>query len=200
MNEPPPPDDQLNANRCLAVVLAGGRSSRMGIDKATLLHRSGVSFLAHALERAKQVVPHVAISGRATTDDPAIACIADLEPAKGPAMAVYSSVEFAANRGLDAILVTPVDMPDLTVDDLRRLLAIATIHGPTCVTFDNGHPHPMVAVYPVALRSELRWVAESPPRSLRQWLERRAFHTLQLPSRAMNNINTPEHYSQANPP
>lgn len=175
----------------LGVVLAGGKSTRMGSDKAMLVNSSGTTFLDHAVERLRKVSNHVAVSGRAIerTD---VASIPDLTASMGPAVAVYSAVLFAERCGHDLILVTPVDMPNLTADHLSGLIDAIDLHQPTCATFDETMPHPLVAIYPVSLKSELEQVVTSPRRSLRVWLSTRSFIAVSLPSLALRNVNTPD--------
>ena len=49
--------------RLLGVVLCGGRSSRMGQDKAMLPHPSGGTFATHAADRLAKICDQVCISG-----------------------------------------------------------------------------------------------------------------------------------------
>ncbi len=101
-----------------ALILAGGRSRRMGRDKATLVWR-GRTLLERAqdLARAAGADP-VLVSGR---DDG----LADPLPDLGPAGGVLALAEHW-NRHLRTLpvrwLLLPVDMPALTTDDLAPLL------------------------------------------------------------------------------
>jgi len=178
--------------RILGVVLAGGRSSRMGSDKAMLPHASGLTFLNYAIERLSSLVPKVVVSGRLL--DPqtqTIECIPDQTPGLGPGIAVWSAVLFAKQQGFDSILVTPVDMPDLESQHLQRLIDASLPGVPTCATFDGSLPHPLVAIYSVSLEHELQCVAESTRRSLRAWLASRAHTLVQLPESAKRDLNSP---------
>lgn len=166
----------------------------MGSDKAMLMLPRGVTFLDHAIERLQEVTSQVAASGR-PIERKGVTFIPDLEASLGPAMAVYSAVVCAERYGRNLVLVTPVDMPDLTAEHLRQLIDAADTHQPTCATFDEGVPHPLVAIYPVSLKSELEQVIASPRRSLRAWLTTRSFTAVSLPSVALRNINTPDQLS-----
>ena len=107
------------------VVLAGGRSSRMGRNKALL--QVGEETL---LERARNLLKsagaeRVLISGQV----PGQACIPDLLPFSGPPGGLYSTLYFIREEyGLDGtpLLLIPVDMPLLEVPVLSRLLASLT--------------------------------------------------------------------------
>ncbi|MFZ9585671.1 MAG: molybdenum cofactor guanylyltransferase [Pseudohongiellaceae bacterium] len=105
----------------LGVVLAGGRSSRMGRDKAELPWQ-GQTLLDHTLALLARLQPVcLRVSGRAHALG-----IADLHPLSGPPGAVLSVLEWLHARGeLDgrALLLLPVDMPLLQEATLQRLLA-----------------------------------------------------------------------------
>jgi len=185
--------------RILGVVLAGGRSSRMGSDKAMLPHASGLTFMNYAIARLSSIVPIVVVSGR-LLDPPSqsVECIPDQTPGLGPAVAVWSAVLFAKQQGFDSILITPVDMPDLESQHLRRLMDAAIPGVPTCATFDGNLPHPLIAIYSVSLEKELQSIAESTRRSLRAWLASRAHTLVQLPESAKRDLNSPADLDQHN--
>lgn len=196
----------------LGVVLAGGNSSRMGQDKATLKLASGETFLDRAIANLAQLCQSVAVSGRAV-DRADLFSIADLKPQLGPAMAVWSAVKFAQERGFEAVLVVPVDMPLIDVVSLRRLVetrAANSTNGlpniwtegeevPVCATSADGGQHPLLGVYPVRLEPELRCLAESERRSLLGWLQSRTHRTVELPEAAMRDFNTPADLGPSQP-
>lgn len=116
--------DAMVEPRVLGVILAGGRSSRMGADKA-LLQLAGVSLLdrTRALLLAAGV-DAVVVSGRPQLPGG----IPDLHPHAGPPAAVLATLQWLQQHGgLDgtALLFLPVDMPLLQVDTLSSLLAAA---------------------------------------------------------------------------
>jgi molybdopterin-guanine dinucleotide biosynthesis protein A len=105
-----------------AAVLAGGRSSRMGQDKA-LLQWQGQSWLDRAITLLQDSGADVVyVSGRR---DHALG-VEDLFPHHGPPGAILSLLAWLDQRGqLDGepLLVIPVDMPLLRQSTLQRLLA-----------------------------------------------------------------------------
>lgn len=92
----------------IGVVLAGGRSSRMGQDKALLPWR-GRPLVAHmqALLRDAGALD-VVISG----DRPGYAGIADAQPDLGPLGGLASVIDHVADA--TTLVVVPVDMPLLS--------------------------------------------------------------------------------------
>lgn len=220
MNEPLATSPELAAARgeLLGVVLAGGRSSRMGSDKARLIlpgesraaqgsveptRAAGVSpgttFLEQAVNRLRPVVGRVAVSGR-SQDDLAgwggclerVLAIEDTRPGEGPAGGVWESLRLAETLAMSAVLVTPVDMPDLGTAELWQLVG-AWSHGGgiVCGAFAAGRPEPLVAIYPVAELDAVERLLRSTHRSLSRYLGERAPVLVPLSVAAGRNVNTP---------
>lgn len=98
------------------VVLAGGRSSRMGRDKAQLPWR-GQTLLAHACATLQAAGAHrVVVSG----DYPGFDCVCDEAQGLGPLGGVASVVAAVPDGTL---VLLPVDMPLLSPALLRDLAA-----------------------------------------------------------------------------
>ncbi len=105
-----------NAKQILGVVLAGGRSSRMGTDKSALPWQ-GRRLLDHMCSLLLESgVDKVVVSG----DVAGYECRMDVQPGSGPGRALSSLLadlpEYAR------VLVVPVDMPLLSTALLRTLL------------------------------------------------------------------------------
>jgi molybdopterin-guanine dinucleotide biosynthesis protein A len=170
-----------------AVLLAGGRSSRMGTDKALLPWGTG-TLLAHMhavllAAGAEQVV----VSG----DRPDVGGVADAQPDTGPMGALAQLVPHLQDG---AWLVVPVDMPLLSVELMHALLS--TDADCACV---EDHPLPMA----LRLQAEARAVmgavgaATGRERSLRALQQR--LQAVQLPASpwqdVLRNCNTPEDWA-----
>lgn len=181
----------------LGIVLAGGKSTRMGVDKATLSHPSGIegaprSYLDHAVARLKPLVRQVAVSGRPWTGSADVTGLLDEQPDLGPAMGVVTALRHAAAQRLAGVLVTPVDMPDIKSDHLRRLVeAWSQTGGVVCASFDRQRCEPLLAVYPQAALAELQQVVASPQRSLSRWVNRGQAVRIDLPAAVGRNVNRP---------
>jgi molybdopterin-guanine dinucleotide biosynthesis protein A len=110
---------QLNSN-CLGLVLAGGKSSRMGREKALLskpldgksagLEQTMLEFSTQLLRSAG--IEDIMISGAN------IGGVADLYPQGGPLSGIYTAIKTYRPQ---AILALPVDMPFLTPAQLKSL-------------------------------------------------------------------------------
>ncbi|HYR88375.1 MAG TPA: molybdenum cofactor guanylyltransferase [Terriglobia bacterium] len=91
-------------------ILAGGKSSRMGRDKA-LLDWHGQTLLDHMVNLLSAATDHVRVVGRGS--------LPDLPPSdRGPLSGVITALDASAT---DANLVVAVDLPLLTGDFLKYL-------------------------------------------------------------------------------
>lgn len=104
----------------LGVVLAGGRSSRMGVDKALLPFRNR-TLLQHQYEKVVSVLgnKNVVVSG----DYPQYQHVVDQDYGIGPLGGIVSVIR--EYRAAENFLFLPVDMPNLSEKTLFRLIQVA---------------------------------------------------------------------------
>ena len=183
----------------LGIVLAGGRSARMGRDKAQLPWR-GQTLLEHTLALLARLQPDgLRVSGRAHALG-----ITDLHPLSGPPGAVLSVLEWLHARGeLDgrALLLLPVDMPLLQEATLRQLLAAVQPGRAACF---RQQVFPCVLPASPALLDHLRalFADGSTPggeRSLRALLRFCAVLDVDeagVDTTEFSNVNTPEEWQR----
>jgi molybdopterin-guanine dinucleotide biosynthesis protein A len=125
-------------------VLAGGRSTRMGQDKA-LLHFEGRPLVEHAVNLLREagLVAHVVGSRPDLATYAPV--VTDLHPDCGPLGGMEAAL---ASSTSEWNAVVPVDVPLLPAVFLRYLLERAEVTGAlaTIPTF-GGRAHPLCAVY-----------------------------------------------------
>lgn len=115
-----------------AVILAGGKSSRMGSDKA-LLTISGKRLLDVVAGVIRQSgITSVFVSGAYGGYD----CISDETPHKGPVGGICSAIQRLAGK-YDSLLFIPVDMPCISKD---LITGLAEQTGEACCY--GGNPLP----------------------------------------------------------
>lgn len=104
-----------------AFVLAGGKSSRMGCDKA-LLEFAGRPLLRHAIELASSVAPDVRIVGDPSKYAAFGPAISDIYSGRGPLGGIHAALA-DSTKGLNLVLAT--DLPFVQPGFLRYLIAKA---------------------------------------------------------------------------
>ncbi len=137
-----------------AYVLAGGRSSRMGRDKA-MLPFGGTTLLAHAVTTARTVAHEVVLLGDRPDLQGADHAIPDLHPGCGPVGGMETALRDLAGRPGDSpkaewACFLPVDMPFLPAGLyaalMRRWLDQATFGIRVAYPTVDGVPQPLISL------------------------------------------------------
>jgi molybdopterin-guanine dinucleotide biosynthesis protein A len=134
-----------------AVILAGGKSSRMGRDKA-FLEVGGQTLLARQIETVRAAgATEVFISGRAEKEYSAFAgrVITDRFPDAGPLAGIEAALATVTNP---LLLVLAVDLPEITREFLLRLRAGCSAHV-GIIPRVGKNIEPLVAFYPKSSRA-----------------------------------------------
>jgi molybdopterin-guanine dinucleotide biosynthesis protein A len=108
----------------ISIVLAGGRSARLGGDKSSL-HLGGGSLLQRIISRLAPLSSEVFVvlaQGSEETSPPGARTVTDIYPNKGPLGGIYSGLMSA--RDFHSIVVA-CDMPFLNTDLLRYMSELA---------------------------------------------------------------------------
>jgi molybdopterin-guanine dinucleotide biosynthesis protein A len=141
---------------CAGVVLAGGRSSRMGVPKAALewhgstLLRRTVGILARATGGPVVVVR---ASGQDLPELPeSTVVVDDPRDGKGPVQGIAAGLAALDGRA-DAAFISATDMPFLHPAFIRRVLRALEEREETDVALPvaRGYPQPLAAAYRVRL-------------------------------------------------
>lgn len=167
-------------SRLLGAVLAGGRSSRFGSDKAEALWR-GKPLIQHAIDALQPMVDDLVLCGRAYDD---VGAIADRPGAGlGPLGGLNAALHHAEAHGFAAVLCVGCDTPLLPVALLERLRA------------SGGASYvgrlPVIGHWPATLAGALDiFLAEQRKHSIRAWADRAGAEAIDWPGLA--NINEPK--------
>ena len=142
-----------------AVVLAGGRSRRMGTDKAGLRWGDG-TLLEHVVDvLADAVSGSVVIVGTAGTprtvagarvDAARVVAVTDDEPGRGPLQGLATGLRAAAARGAAVAFVCSVDLPLIHPAYVAAVLA-ALGDAEVALPVVHGHRQPLAAAYRTVL-------------------------------------------------
>lgn len=167
------------SGRVLGAVLAGGRSSRFGSDKAAAL-LDGRALIDHVAARLGPQVDALVVIGR---PHPAHRSLPD-RPASGlgPLGGLCAALRYALDEGYEAVATAGCDLPLLPCDSVGRLAG----EGPAVLA-----DCPVVGWWPAALAPSLdAHLAEGGSRAVRRWADRVGAREVRL-SEPLANVNTP---------
>ncbi len=180
------------------IVLAGGKSERMGRDKA-LLTRGGVTLLEHTLQTVSEISREIIVVADRADRYPLATGrgVADRFPGAGPLGGVITGLELL---GEGAHLAVACDMPSLQLPVLRYLLSLTDDATDCVVPLVGGRLEPLCAVYRSSALTPLRDCFEEGERALHRALRRlrlrsvdeAALRALDPGLRCFRNLNTPE--------
>lgn len=185
-----------NTEEFSAIVLAGGKSSRMGRDKADLPFL-GTSLLEYQISLLKHLgLDDIMVSGK-DCSLPGVRCIPDLCPERGPLAGIASCMREARH---ESCLVMAVDTPLVREDTLRALLK-AYAEGSEKITLleCQGHWEPLLAVYCSDLYPLAEKILETGRGSMRELIQSVPHRFLEYREdpELLMNCNTPEAYQRA---
>ncbi len=191
------------------LILAGGKSSRMGSDKG-LLTIGGQTILEHIAYRLRPQVSELTLN--APTDFPSflgLRCVADrIDGQIGPLAGVLSGLRDIEARGLSAthLLTVPSDSPFVPHDLVSRLASAADDAEAIVITASDGRNHPVFGLWPVSIADDLeRWLSDPENRRIKAFFERHPVATVEFPMietpngllDPFFNINTPDDLDEA---
>ena len=127
-----------------AFILAGGKSTRMGADKAFVI-LDGQTLLARALNVARSLTPTVRIVGDAQKFSPFAPTVEDIFPNCGPLAGIHAALHSSQT---DLNLILAVDVPFASPALLHYLIQRAsnTVATITVVQAGAGY-QPLCAIY-----------------------------------------------------
>ena len=141
-------DDTVGYDRRMssiaAFILSGGKSTRMGADKA-FLEIASKPLIVRAIELTRAVTDQVRIVGAPQKFSAYAPIVEDVFPDCGPLGGIHAAL---TTTDADLNLVLAVDLPFVTADLLRLLLAEAQDSGATVtVPHAAGRLQPLCSVY-----------------------------------------------------
>lgn len=178
----------------------------MGQDKAALVWQ-GRTLLTRIAQTARDVAPHVLVAGRPAPTNwavPDTTFLPDARPGEGPLRGLEAALLAAAPA---AVLLVACDMPLLSADALRWLLALntASLSRPAdpavqdtasggLAVQNQGRWEPLFSVYRAACLPAVQARLARGQRSLHRLIESSAFALAEAPPwvcAQLVNVNTP---------
>jgi len=191
----------VSTSAATGFVMAGGRSLRMGRDKA-LLPWAGATLIDHAVARLREACPDVRIlSGpQARYADRGVPAEPDVMVDAGPLGGLYTGL-LHLHAGDAVALFLAVDLPLVPVELLRRLAVLAAGHDAAVPVAGDG-PHPLCAAYRRScLEAVQRCLQRGERRMTAFWPDVRVRRVSEAelapfgdPGRMLRNVNTLEDY------
>ncbi len=185
----------MSESALYGLVLAGGRSKRMGRDKALLQHDGQsqlermVTLLGHCVDRA------FVSTSKDQADEPErrrFDQVVDRYQDIGPLAGILSAMDEFPEADW---LVVACDLPNIDVATLRHLIENCSASQPftAFISSHDGLPEPLCAVYRAGTDTILRRFIDDGIRCPRKILIRSDTCLLeQLDPRSLDNVNTPD--------
>jgi molybdopterin-guanine dinucleotide biosynthesis protein A len=186
----------------LGVLLAGGRSLRMGVPDKALEDLGGRPLLAHAIERLRPQVGSLVISANGDPQRFArfgLPVLPDtMEGYIGPLAGILSGMLWARKHAPEVRLVATAatDTPFFPQDLVVRLLTPVENGKELAVARYDGRDYPTFGLFPVGLANDLhQFLQQSGNLAVMAWIDRHDWAAVDFPPEGGNpffNINRPE--------
>ena len=180
-------------------ILAGGKSTRLGKDKALLLLQ-GKTFMDHLIAALGSVVEEVVI----VADDAqryasfGVPVVPDVFSESGPLGGIHSAL---THSQASAVFVVSCDQPLLTPEIIREVIALAGPE-PATVLGDIGRSHTLIGLFKKECLPILEGLLQSRKRKFREFLHESTARLVSPEeirssdlSHLLVNVNTAEDYA-----
>lgn len=196
-------------NKPLGLVLAGGLARRMGGGDKSLIEIGGVTILERVLSRMKPQCSRMIINANGDASRFGFTGLPivpdDIPDFAGPLAGILAGLDWAAANEPDTeyIASVPGDCPFLPRELVQRLEEARNHEGKPLACAKSGDwRHPVVGLWPVALRAELRHaLMKEQLHKMEVWTARYGVATAVWPDQPIDpffNVNTPEDAARAN--
>ncbi len=201
------PDFEINA-KTSAIVLAGGKSSRMGQDKS-LLKIEGMSLLERVIHSVSSLATEVIVMLSQSQKIPAVSVDEqckirygrDSLPERGPLQGIADAIPHMSKE-MEYVFVLSCDLPHLTrewLHEMRQTLVNSESVQIVC-SHNNQHLNPLIAVYSAAALKDATYFVRSGKSSCLALLDDKEVIRVSPPtlqSHVISNVNTPLDYQEA---
>jgi len=176
------------------IVLAGGKSSRMGQDKSLML-LDGTTLVERAVRQLQPILDEVFVGG---SDLEKLAflglnVIPDEAPDQGPLMGIVSCL--AASR-FDLSFVTGCDIPEVHQGLVEKMITEADGFDLVIPRSADGRLEPLFAVYRKTVLEPARALLAEGNRRITDLLPRVKAKHVEMPGGWYRNLNTMEDYEE----
>jgi molybdenum cofactor guanylyltransferase len=192
----------------LGVVLAGGLARRMGGGDKARIRIGGKTILERVLARLEPQCTRIILNANgdpARFADTGLPVVSDSVPDfAGPLAGILAGLDWAAAHAPEVadIVTAPGDCPFLPDDLVARLAAARQSAGvPLACARSGDWRHPVLGLWPVALRDNLRKaLIEEKLHKIEAWTARHGIAIADWPATPIDpffNVNTPQDAAEA---
>lgn len=186
----------IDKTNITGIILAGGKSSRMGSDKG-LLMLNDKTFIQYSIDALKPLVSEIIIvSDTPEYDAFGLKRITDITKDAGPVSGIYSGLE-ASKTELNLIL--SCDIPLITSEVLQLLTNAIEDTSDIIQVESNGKSMPLIALYKKTVKDTFKSFLEQGERRLRVAIKGCNYKNVVLDEAFQNatlNVNTKEEFKQ----
>lgn len=177
---------------CTAVVLCGGKSSRMGFDKS-LLQLDGEFMLLRTIKQLKKIFSETVLVTNKRTKFPTIfsqvEILEDHYPEKGPLGGLVTALECVKT---EYIFLLACDIPNLNIDLIRKMAHYIESYD-VVICKQNNCFEPLFAFYHNSCVTILQQQLQTDDWRIRKEFDRFKVKVVTLESSfGLKNVNTPE--------
>jgi len=180
--------------KATAIILAGGNSSRMGIDKSILL-LNGRPIIEHICEQLRGTFEQILISADEVETFRLLGyeIIPDNVSGQGPLMGIASALKASAN---ELNFVVACDIPHIDLAYVRRMLTQADGVDIVIPTTDVDKFEPLFAVYRKSTLKAINRVLSSGGRKISDVFAHCMVKYISLEAEQFTNLNTIAEYDE----
>lgn len=175
------------------LILAGGKSSRMGKNKADLSFK-GQTFLEILINKAKKMgFTDILVSGY-PNEILSLQPIIDEFPGRGPLGGLYSSFKMARHP---FAFVVSVDVPLLNNETILALIDYHHSHDNFITLLSQeGKIEPLIGIYPTASYQKMESLIKNGPARVFDLINLYDYGVFDNSGEIIDNINTPRDYAR----
>lgn len=177
----------MKSEKPAGVILAGGKSRRMGVTRKALLELNGRSLLARVIDRLQAHLEPLILSCESDTDefdDFGLPLVPDLLPRfRGPLTGLCSALLYLADKGLNnGLVLCPCDAPFIPENLVQVLLdagqgkkkpvVVISYQGVLQPTFSMWQNHHLPVIHEAVINKGmggLKHVLKSLPHTVVEW-------------------------------
>ena len=181
--------------KATAVILAGGKSSRMGQDKY-LLPVNGQPLIQHIINQLEGHFDEIIIGA----NDPerfaftGLKVVPDMEPDKGPLMGIYSCLMVSSN---DINFITACDIPEMNTKLIHNMMNLSVNYDIVMPITSHDKHEPLYAVYRKSVAEHAAKILRNNGRKIIQLLETSKVKFIDFQDQGWyQNLNVKDDYLQ----